>query len=60
MAAGAWTLFHGAKEKLCDGTIDLDTHSFKVALLTSAWTPNLATNAVWADISANEVANGDG
>ena len=60
MAAGSWTLFHGAKEKLCDGTIDLDTHSFKVALLASTWTPNLATNAVWADISVNDLATANG
>lgn len=34
--------------------------NFKLALVTSAWTPNNATNEVWADVSANEIANGNG
>jgi hypothetical protein len=36
MAAGSVTLFHLAKKKLLDGTIDLDGHTFKVVLCTSA------------------------
>ena len=59
-AASVFYVFHGAKEKIGDGTIDLDGHDFKVALVKSTWTPALAANAVWADISANEVANGYG
>jgi hypothetical protein len=43
-----------------DGTFDLDTNTIKVALLTNAWVPNMATNTVWGDISANEVAAANG
>lgn len=32
MAAGAWTVFNIAKKKLADGTFDLDTNTFKMAL----------------------------
>lgn len=36
MAAGSWTVFNIGKKKLADGTFDLDTHTFKLALTTSA------------------------
>lgn len=36
MAAGTWTFTNGARTKLLDGTFDLDTDSFKVALATSS------------------------
>ena len=29
-------------------------------MVTSSYTPNNATNEVWADVSANEIANGNG
>jgi hypothetical protein len=41
------------------GTIDLDGDSIKVALLTSAYTPNLA-HTIFGDVSAAEVAAGSG
>lgn len=44
---------------LIDGTVDLDTNTIKVALVSSAYTFNAAHN-VWADVSANEVASGAG
>ncbi len=36
MAAGAWTFYNVAKKKLMDGTMDLDTNSFRMSLYTSA------------------------
>lgn len=36
MAAGPFTVLDIAKLKLLDGTCDLDTHVFKMALTTSA------------------------
>lgn len=36
MATGAFTLFDKAKKKLSDGTIDLDSHSFRVVLCGSS------------------------
>jgi hypothetical protein len=47
------------KEYIGDGTIDLDTHTFKVALLNNS-ASFTSTNTAWADISANEIANGNG
>ena len=36
MAAGAWTFYNIAKKKLADGTMDLDTNTFRMSLYTSA------------------------
>lgn len=64
MAAGTFTVLNKAKKKLTDGTYDLDTHTWKVALCTSAFTPTAAfagtsTDARYSDITG-EVANGNG
>ncbi len=64
MAAGAWTVFNIAKEKLADGTFDLDTQTFKMALTTSsqalaATFAGSSTDCRYADLT-NEVANGNG
>lgn len=58
MAAGTFTLFNSVAELIADGTIDLDSHTFKMALLTSSYTPSLAHDE-YADLT-NEVANGNG
>lgn len=34
--------------------VNLTTDTIKVALLTSSYTPNLATDTYWGDINANE------
>lgn len=60
MAAGDFTLFGAAKEAIAKNTIDLDTNSFVAVLVTSSWTPAPTTEDTWSDISANEVANGNG
>jgi len=59
MAASAFAVFHTFKVRLGQKLIDLDSDDIKFALLSSSWTPNLATQANWADISANEIT-GDG
>jgi hypothetical protein len=64
MAAGAWQVFNIAKEKLADGTFDLDTNTFKMALTTDAQAlaatfAGTSTNAQYSDLTA-EVANGGG
>lgn len=58
MAAGPWTFTNGLRTKLLDGTFDLDSDSFKVALVTSASNIGLASTT-WAGVT-NEVANGNG
>ena len=42
-----------------DGTIDLDTDTFKVTLHTSSYTPNAATQTVYADLT-NELTTANG
>lgn len=51
-----FTPFDEFKKYLGDGTIDLDTHTFKAVLTNSA--PNAGTNTVLADIT--QIANGNG
>ena len=61
MAADNWKMYNKAKEFIGDGTIDLDAGDayFSVVLLDSGHTPAL-THSTYADISADEVANGNG
>lgn len=50
-------VFPKAKKKFIDGTaLDLINNTIKAALLSSAWTPNLASNEFFGDINANEIA----
>lgn len=64
MAAGNFTVLNIAKKKLVDGTFDLDTHTWKAALVTSAQAlsetfAGTSTDARYSDLAA-EVANGNG
>lgn len=61
MAAGAFIFPDLAKLNMSSATNLLNTaNTFKLALVTSVWTPNNTTNEVWADVSANEIAAGSG
>lgn len=60
MPAGSWKVYGSAVENMAEGVLDFDTHTFRMALVTSSYTPNQNTHATWADVSANEVANGNG
>ena len=51
-------IFNSFRKKMADGTIDLDSHTFYIMLLTDSYTPD-ATDAVLGDLSG-EVANGNG
>jgi hypothetical protein len=42
------------------GIINLATDTLRLALLDSGYTPDLDAHKVWADVSAHEVADGDG
>ena len=64
MAAGSWTVFNIAKKKLADGTSDLNTNTYKMALTTSAQAlattfVGTSTDCRYSDLT-NEVANGNG
>jgi hypothetical protein len=58
MAAGNWTMTNGGRTKLLDGTFDVDSDSWKMALLLS--TSNIgAASTTYAGLT-NEVANANG
>ena len=42
------------------GVINLKTDTIKLALVASTYTPDLDAHTIWGDVSANEVASGDG
>lgn len=61
-APGAIVFFNAFKGWIGDGTFDMDGSSFKAVLMTSTFTPNVATMSLFGDagVSTNEVANGNG
>jgi hypothetical protein len=60
MAAGTFTLYRANLDDL--RMQDLVGATVKVALVSSAYTPDAANTGhdEWADVSANEIANGNG
>ncbi len=57
--AASITFYESFREYLGDGTIDLDTDTFKVTLHTSTYTPNAGTHTVYADLT-NELSTASG
>ena len=55
MAATAWAVPAGNKVKFLDGTHDLNTHTFKIALFTSIYTTSTTTYS-----TTNELATANG
>jgi len=55
MAAGTWTLTNTGRTKLLNGTFDLDSDTFKVALFTSS--SNIGADSTAYSGLTNEVAN---
>lgn len=49
-------VYNSFKKKIMDGSIDLDTDTIKIALVTSSYTPSADNDDFWDDVSANEVA----
>lgn len=58
MAAGAWTFTTELRTKLLDGTFDLDTDTFKMALFLS--TSNLGSGSTTYAALTNEHSNANG
>lgn len=58
MAAGAWTFTNSGRTSLLDGTFDLDSDTFKMALFLS--TSNLGSGSTTYAGLTNEHANGNG
>lgn len=48
------------KFQLVSGNIDFDTDSFKIILMATGFTFNIDTHATYADVSASELATGNG
>ncbi len=51
MAAGRWKIYESAKEFMGDGTIDLDTHTFKCALFLSTSNCNTLSHDTLSDLT---------
>ena len=51
-------IYNSFKQKIMDGSIDLDTDTIKVALVTSSYTPNQDTHEDYADITNEVVGTG--
>ena len=62
MASGAFVIPDLAKLNFFNATgiLNANTSNFRLALVSSAWTPNNATDELWAVASGNEIANGNG
>lgn len=60
--AATFTLYSSFRKYVMDGTIDLDTDTIKLMLVTSSYTPSIAHD-VLADVTASpspEVSSGNG
>lgn len=53
-------VYNSFKSKIMDGSIDLDTDNINVSLHTDAYTANIDTHVFYSDVTASEVANGNG
>lgn len=57
--AASITFYQSVREYLADGTIDLDTDTFKVTLHNSTYTPNASTHTIYSD-ATNELSTANG
>lgn len=62
MAAGPFVIPDLAKLNLFNATalLGATAANFRLALVSSAWVPNNATDELWAVASGSEIANGNG
>jgi len=62
MAAAAWVIPDLAKLNFFNATdlLNATAANFRIALVTSSYTPNNATDELWAVASGSELANGNG
>lgn len=59
MPVGSFKWYSNALLLHAKGDLDLDA-GVRAVLVTSSYTPNQSTDDTWSDVSANEVANGNG
>lgn len=60
MAATAWQVYNKFKEYMGDNTIDMDAAIFKMSLVKGGTTVSDKTLSQWQQLSAIEVASGNG
>jgi hypothetical protein len=62
MASGAFVIPDKARLNFFNATnlLGASTSNFKLALVSSSYTPSQSGDEVWADASSNEIANGNG
>jgi hypothetical protein len=62
MAAGVFVFPDLAKLNFFNATnlLSATAGNYRIALVTSSWTPNNATDELWSVASGNELANGNG
>jgi hypothetical protein len=62
MAVGAWVIPDKAKLHLTDATFlaGLTAGNYRLALVSSAWTPTNASDELWSVASGSEIAGGTG
>ena len=53
-------VYANASLNALSGVINYPSDTIYIALVTAAYTPNQSTDAFWAAVVANEVANGNG
>lgn len=51
-------IYNSFKKKIMDGSIDLDTDTIKVALVTSSYTPNIDTHTQYSHITNQVTGTG--
>lgn len=59
MAAGPWQIYNEAKKYLMDGTLDINTNAWRIALYTSASNAATLTLSAKSELT-NEVTSGAG
>lgn len=59
MAAGTFQFYDATSKSLLGGA-DFTTNTIKLALVSSAYTPNQDTDVNWANASGSEIAGGTG
>jgi len=60
VAAGNWTVYSNAALGISQGSFNLATNTFQMILVTTTYTPNANTDALYSAVSANELTTAGG
>ena len=59
MATGIFRLYHEGKRRTISGEVQLGSDTLTMALLSASYSPDLAAQETWGDISGAEVTDAD-